>query len=90
MQKDFTGNIISIHAPARGATVDRFHIFRNNGISIHAPARGATSKLSFVDQLGDDFNPRSCERSDTPICFKGSVSPISIHAPARGATLIQM
>ena len=33
---------ISIHAPARGATVRRFRFRRFFVISIHAPARGAT------------------------------------------------
>ena len=33
---------ISIHAPARGATVDTCRIQAHTCISIHAPARGAT------------------------------------------------
>ena len=36
---------ISIHAPARGATKERYDIIgKQFGISIHAPARGATRK----------------------------------------------
>ncbi len=39
-------NVISIHAPARGATRSE-HFFKLRGvISIHAPARGATTGLS--------------------------------------------
>ena len=34
---------ISIHAPARGATLKVFPILNQGEISIHAPARGATS-----------------------------------------------
>ena len=34
---------ISIHAPAKGATVLYLHGLDNNSISIHAPAKGATS-----------------------------------------------
>ena len=33
---------ISIHAPAKGATVLYLHGLDNNSISIHAPAKGAT------------------------------------------------
>ena len=34
--------MISIHAPARGATITPHDSIINTGISIHAPARGAT------------------------------------------------
>ena len=33
---------ISIHAPAKGATKDRFDKVQERYISIHAPAKGAT------------------------------------------------
>ena len=36
------GNLVSIHAPARGATFRRTEIFVRVEVSIHAPARGAT------------------------------------------------
>ena len=39
----FRGLIISIHAPARGATDSEVGIPNANTISIHAPARGATN-----------------------------------------------
>ena len=35
-------NMISIHAPTRGATIYLFKIFASAFISIHAPTRGAT------------------------------------------------
>ena len=35
-------NVVSIHAPARGATTDIPHPTRKKPVSIHAPARGAT------------------------------------------------
>ncbi len=38
--------IISIHAPARGATTRYAPMCILIGISIHAPARGATPKLT--------------------------------------------
>ena len=56
--------MISIHAPAKGATSsENFPVFKR-WISIHAPAKGAT-RTSYV-QLGrqNDFNPRSREGSD--------------------------
>ena len=56
---------ISIHAPARGATVLRgttmpAALF----ISIHAPARGATSFPFCLLSFFKNFNPRSREGSD--------------------------
>ena len=38
------GDVVSIHAPARGATGISSFIFHARKVSIHAPARGATSK----------------------------------------------
>jgi len=35
---------ISIHAPARGATLDPYGVVIISKISIHAPARGATRR----------------------------------------------
>ena len=35
-------DVVSIHAPARGATVGRWNCTVRNYVSIHAPARGAT------------------------------------------------
>ena len=83
----YTIPIISIHAPARGAT--SIQCFENylNHISIHAPARGATGspqahveeRLQFQSTL--PRGERLCSRCKMP----GGVF-ISIHAPARGAT----
>ena len=56
--------VISIHAPAGGATryIITCTFFFN--ISIHAPAGGATSQLLFPDLLRLNFNPRSRRGSD--------------------------
>ena len=56
--------LISIHAPARGAT--NLHSQSNNAvfISIHAPARGATGYNRCDLYPASDFNPRSREGSD--------------------------
>ena len=56
---------ISIHAPARGATVILFcRSIQVKSISIHAPARGATCSDETLLQLHEYFNPRSREGSD--------------------------
>ncbi len=57
--------IISIHAPAKGATCFRVKIFFNANISIHAPAKGATPHHPRLPLLPKHFNPRSREGSDT-------------------------
>ena len=36
--------LISIHAPAKGATLNQFRIVITDFISIHAPAKGATNQ----------------------------------------------
>ena len=56
--------IISIHAPAEGATL--FCIYRDfcACISIHAPAEGATGTAPEALLLSCNFNPRSREGSD--------------------------
>ena len=53
---------ISIHAPARGASVSASHTSILIGISIHAPARGASlpCPARLVQML--HFNSRPCER----------------------------
>ena len=56
--------IISIHAPARGATdtANQQHLLLP--ISIHAPARGATFSAMLSPPFFSHFNPRSREGSD--------------------------
>ena len=80
--------VISIHAPARGATSKR-NLFRySRHISIHAPARGATQIQRYAARL-ITISIHAPARGATygeGIFFKGKY--ISIHAPARGATLV--
>ena len=78
--------VISIHAPAKGATVSQVYSFRRMRISIHAPAKGAAGSIF---QLF--FHPvfqSTLPRRKRPLTY--SVEPsgidISIHAPAKGAT----
>ena len=77
---------ISIHAPARGATMNIDEIIHWLKISIHAPARGATIFLVTDRRANRNFNPRSREGSDEISSVYLCEGGISIHAPARGAT----
>ena len=58
------GRIISIHAPARGATPISYFNSSTASISIHAPARGATSDRVQRARAPRDFNPRTREGCD--------------------------
>ena len=42
--EDYYNDLISIHAPAWGATLDETKVYLIASISIHAPAWGATAK----------------------------------------------
>ena len=79
--------VISIHAPARGAT-DIFCIIRFGFIHFNPRSREGSDHLSFLDvDTLNNFNPRSREGSD--VMFSAPIISffiISIHAPARGAT----
>ena len=59
---------ISIHAPAKGATLVKAETDRDTWISIHAPAKGATGGRGAAGGLVSDFNPRSREGSDKHWC----------------------
>ena len=79
--------LISIHAPARGATglvvSDGCHV----PISIHAPARGATYEDTDNVPQADYISIHAPARGATwePLLDQ-LIQTISIHAPARGAT----
>ena len=56
---------VSIHAPARGATVRRAAFDEGGlGVSIHAPARGATFRGKGRWRGSGGFNPRAREGRD--------------------------
>ncbi len=78
--------IVSIHAPARGATRGRTMRLVRPVVSIHAPARGATlGDLHVIYLLPVSIHAPA--RGATPA--KRDARPsrsVSIHAPARGAT----
>ena len=60
----FLIDIISIHAPTRGATIFALDTFPILDISIHAPTRGATLWLLLMHLSFQHFNPRTYERCD--------------------------
>ena len=65
----FDAEVISIHAPAKGATVSALSLFHQQLISIHAPAKGATVEATCINPT-DKFQstlPRR-ERLQTKMC----------------------
>ena len=77
---------VSIHAPARGATIGKTAGSFGAGVSIHAPARGATRRPRQTRRRRNSFNPRAREGRDRYTKFYKVQFVVSIHAPARGAT----
>ena len=51
--------LVSIHAPAWGATLDKVKIEDALQVSIHAPAWGATASVAVIQRVDDCFNPRA-------------------------------
>ena len=81
--------LVSIHAPARGATWIHEPCLYGWIVSIHAPARGATRFRCLLCLNLRCFNPRSRKGSDTlRTVFAFQPLLVSIHAPARGATFL--
>jgi len=77
---------VSIHAPARGATISKWGEFHESGVSIHAPARGATPGNHLIRQsicVSIHAPARGATREDIS---RRRRDRVSIHAPARGAT----
>ena len=81
-------NLISIHAPPRGATPPSLLSRSAIPISIHAPPRGATSRYR-QERDHPDISIHAPPRGATLLVVFGAiVTIISIHAPPRGATCI--
>ena len=80
---------ISIHAPAKGATLKIHSPSRVMVISIHAPAEGATEKAdTFNDKM--EISIHAPAEGATMITQQmWHFRQISIHAPAEGATQLQ-
>src|SRR5208337_4330958 len=81
---DSVGGIVSIHAPARGATRGRGLPPITFQVSIHAPARGAT-RTPDRTQLAADVSIHAPARGATRTPDRTQLAAdVSIHAPARG------
>ena len=80
---------VSIHAPAKGATVHRRPRAGQDPVSIHAPAKGATMPTPWHHQRGH-VSIHAPAKGATPAARMSYFRMlVSIHAPAKGATLSQ-
>ena len=81
--------VVSIHAPAWGATFARTCMPPKVSVSIHAPAWGATLSSSRSISALLCFYPRArVGRDDWALEMRGMLR-VSIHAPAWGATQLR-
>ena len=79
---------ISIHAPARGATISgELQGCDTRDFNPRSCERSDSAESNDWKEI-IDFNPRSCERSDEEKYYGYKYFIISIHAPARGATFL--
>ena len=79
--------LISIHAPAKGATQERGKSYVIVTISIHAPAKGATYTLCIrVYDLEISIHAPA-KGATKALKYFNACKTISIHAPAKGATI---
>ena len=81
--------IVSIHAPARGATARDLITHTSRHVSIHAPARGATCRCHAQCCHRHGVSIHAPRAGSDLIAHVHALDPIcvSIHAPARGATI---
>ena len=78
---------VSIHAPARGATLADLAVRQRGQVSIHAPARGATvHRLCNSHRMSVSIHAPARGATVHRLCNSHRMS-VSIHAPARGATV---
>ena len=79
--------MVSIHAPAWGATQLQEAVRRYKLVSIHAPAWGATTSVRKQTCQTLSFNPRARVGRDLQaLKMRLAEREVSIHAPAWGAT----
>ena len=78
--------VISIHAPAKGATKDMISFSKSIIISIHAPAKGATSLLEPSNDSEVISIHAPAKGATGGLYSLSTINTISIHAPAKGAT----
>ena len=80
-------SLVSIHAPAWGATSFQTKGSAQSRVSIHAPAWGATGGITHWRQACNEFqstHPRGVRLPESRLVW--AVQEVSIHAPAWGAT----
>ena len=77
---------ISIHAPAKGATVKRQINTAEIRISIHAPAKGATTRRAECYAAASISIHAPVKGATYPRHAGAYLPRISIHAPVKGAT----
>ena len=82
--------LVSIHAPAWGATRSIDGTSESDAVSIHAPAWGATDCKVQRNLDYSGFNPRTRMGCDVLSLIKLRKYVVSIHAPAWGATCIRL
>ena len=80
--------IISIHAPAKGATRLKSYSTTVEIFQSTLPRRERQVAATEADVTRGDFNPRSREGSDIFWTAHKEYVFISIHAPAKGATMV--
>ena len=79
--------IISIHAPAKGATSTSTTVYCSFSFQSTLPRRERRVERWRYLLLAAYFNPRSREGSDVDqLIYVDQILSISIHAPAKGAT----
>ncbi len=83
--------VVSIHAPAWGATERAYSVTVELQVSIHAPAWGATGVVFPVGVIRGKFqSTRPHGARLFPYGWAGAASAVSIHAPAWGATYYRL
>ena len=83
----FPSLFISIHAPPRGATNQKFRAISESDLFQFTPLReGRREDVERVLQEAKYFNSRPSARGDYNRHMGGKRADISIHAPPRGAT----
>ncbi len=65
-------DIVSIHAPVKGATPSHYTSDPSGVVSIHAPVKGATVCAQYC-RCGHSFNPRTRERCDLVFKIDNSI-----------------
>ena len=85
LARSITADIISIHAPPRGATASRTATYAFRAFQF-TPLREGRPETHRPTPQGGHFNSRPSARGDNLLTLTKMFDKISIHAPPRGAT----